>query len=135
MMLVQSLTTFSLMGLIWIVQLVHYPSFRFIDEHRFEAFHKFHSKYVSFIVVPFMIAEFVSAAWLTIRPESRDLLQIIMLGLVLVVWCSTFFLQVPIHNQLKNGKDDVLIKKLVAGNWLRTVAWTIKACLVVWITL
>jgi hypothetical protein len=45
---------------------------------------------------------------------------------VLIVWLSTFVLQVPIHNRLKAGKKDSKIRHLVATNWIRTVSWTLK---------
>ncbi len=47
--------------------------------------------------------------------------------LVFIVWLSTFVLQVPIHNQLKTGKENMLIRRLVATNWIRTAAWSLKA--------
>jgi hypothetical protein len=49
---------------------------------------------------------------------------------VAVVWLSTLILQVPIHKCLQNGKDDVLIRRLVATNWIRTAAWSLKALVV-----
>ena len=50
--------------------------------------------------------------------------------LVFVVWLSTFALQVPIHNRLKIRKDEILIRRLVVSNWIRTLAWSFKAVLI-----
>jgi hypothetical protein len=44
-------------------------------------------------------------------------------------------LQVPIHNQLKTAKDAKLIQRLVATNWIRTAAWSLKAATVSIVTL
>jgi hypothetical protein len=53
-------------------------------------------------------------------------------GLVGAIWCSTAFLQVPIHNQLAQGYDAGLVSRLVTTNWIRTVAWTLRSGIVLW---
>ena len=46
-----------LTGLIWTVQLVHYPSFQFIEKDSFVEFEKFHQRKISILVIPLMILE------------------------------------------------------------------------------
>ncbi len=130
---VQIFTTYCLLGLIWVIQLIQYPAFLFVAEHRFESFHRFHSARIPVLVVPLMIGELVSTLWLTFKPGYNDPLQWTMSVLVIVVWISTFTLQVPIHNKLKHGKDEALIHRLVLTNWVRTAAWSFKAFLLTWI--
>ena len=52
------------------------------------------------------------------------------LTLVAVLWISTGLLQVPLHQTLGGGFDAVAHQRLVATNWIRTVAWGLRATLV-----
>ena len=54
------ISTSLMVGIIWIIQLLHYPAFHFIDKANYSAFQDFHMNRVSFIVVPTMITELVS---------------------------------------------------------------------------
>jgi len=54
------------------------------------------------------------------------------LGLVLLIWGSTALVQAPIHARLTQGFDAGLHDRLVATNWVRTAAWTLRAGLVLW---
>ena len=118
--------SWALFGLIWMVQLVQYPSFRFIAEDQFPAFHQHHTRAISIVVMPLMLIEaglgtclvWASAgAWNTVVP----------LILVALIWASTFFIQVPDHNALAVRKDDSVIAHLVYTNWIRTALWSAKA--------
>jgi hypothetical protein len=55
---------------------------------------------------------------------------IISIVLVVIIWSSTFLLQVPIHNRLKSGKKEEFIRRLVATNWIRTIAWSLKSLVI-----
>ena len=67
------------------------------------------------------------------RPVGISDLQC-MLGLSLlgVIWSSTFLVQIPCHESLAKGFDAVVHRRLVTTNWSRTVAWSLRAVLVVW---
>ena len=56
-----------LLGLILIVHFVHYKSFYFISDKEFVDFHSFHTRSISYLVIPLMIIVFVGAAFLHIR--------------------------------------------------------------------
>lgn len=45
---------------------------------------------------------------------------------VLLIWLSTFLIQVPLHNALGVEKDTEAIRRLVQTNWIRTILWTVK---------
>jgi len=122
----QTLSTFALFGLIWTIQLVHYPAFRFVDPSEFESFHSFHSNMITVIVLPLMVIELGSAI-LLLRQGGPNPILIANLLSILLIWGSTFLLSVPIHNQLGAGKDLELISKLVLTNWPRTILWSIRA--------
>ena len=51
-------------------------------------------------------------------------------GLVLAgVHLSTITLQVPAHGRLEHGWDPIVADRLVRTNWIRTIGWTIRGVL------
>ena len=58
-------------------------------------------------------------------------------GLLLLaaIWLSTALLQVPAHRGLSAGFDARTARHLVATNWLRTLAWSARCALLLWILL
>lgn len=128
MFFLEILISWFLVGLIWVIQLVHYPSFAYVNVGDFSEFHSFHSSRISILVVPLMISELVLSFYLL--QQNFSIFRTIILVLVILIWCSTFFLSVPIHNQLAIGKDDNLIRSLVITNWFRTILWTLKGILI-----
>ena len=118
-----------LTGLIWTVQLVHYPSFAFVGVDKFVAFHRAHSTRMGWVVMAPMVAELVLAAWLAWQGRALGGNVLWNLGLVVFVWAVTFFISVPFHNRLAQGFDYIAIDGLVRTNWLRTLAWTARCIL------
>jgi len=109
--------TGALVTLIWIIQILHYPSFKFIDKNSFSDFETFHTNRISWIVIPLMLTEVI-----LLILNFRWLVFLILM----LIWLSTFFLQVPCHNQLKSGQDYTVIERLISTNWIRTILWTLK---------
>ena len=124
------ISAFFLTGVIWTIQIVHYPSFHYIDKLSFVNFHQFHERRISIIVMPLMILELISSVALYFNDMSNHifLLNLIVVGLI---WCSTFFMQVPIHNILSQKKDNAMIEKLVNTNWIRTFLWSMRMLLII----
>jgi len=118
--------SWGLFILIWLVQIIIYPGFHSISSAGFAAYHRWYVKRISSIVLPLMIAELILAIWWVLA-DNYSSVSITSGLLVIVVWLSTFLLQIPIHNRLKAGKDDKRIQRLVATNWIRTAAWSLKA--------
>lgn len=122
-------STLYLLGLIWCIQIVHYPLMNRVGGDRFEEFHRLHGLRISFVVVAPMLVELASAValavWVPIGVEPE--LPAIGLFLVVVIWLSTFAIQVPIHRRLALGFDPAAHRRLVDTNWLRTAAWSIRA--------
>lgn len=116
-------------GVIWYVQLVHYPLFRHVDRARFPVFQRAHEMRTTWIVAPAMTLELVSAVAVTVLGWSqlRRSLLLAGLGLIALIWFSTAFLQVPRHRVLESGFDDSAHRFLVVSNWVRTTAWSARA--------
>jgi hypothetical protein len=117
----------GLLVLIWVVQLVHYPFFRFLDPGQFPAAMAYHQRQISLIVLPLMVTELAIALGLTYLAPT--LINGAALCLVLGVWLSTFCLQVPLHSQLLETRNPAVIERLIRSNWLRTALWSFKVLL------
>jgi hypothetical protein len=131
-LLLNCFATLFMTGVIWFVQLVHYPLFAGVGEADFAAYEVRHASLTTLVVMPPMVIELLSAALLLIRRPAIVTLPEAWsgLGLVTLIWVSTAFLQVPLHNTLGNGFDATAHHSLVYGNWLRTVAWSLRSLLV-----
>ena len=121
-----------LCGLIWTVQVVQYPLFR-KAEASFADFHAAHMARIGPLVGPLMLLEGATTMLLVLRPGNvpREAAWAGLGGLALV-WLSTALLQVPAHRSLSRGFSAQLCDRLVATNWLRTVAWSVRAGLALW---
>jgi len=122
-------STFMLTGIIWLVQLVHYPSFAYWGERVRDA-HQFHSARISLIVVPLMLIELGTSLYLVTQASPFRWAHGVGLVCVVMVWVLTFAWIVPIHNVLPaSGNLEMLVQKLVNLNLIRTIMWTIKAAI------
>lgn len=121
--------SWAMCAIIWVIQLVHYPTFNYIDKKQFKAFHQHHSNSIGIIVAPLMLLELALSAWFFWQDRHNMLLVLILLCVV-ALWCCTFFVQVPLHQQLGKRRTQKAIKELIYSNWIRTVLWTVKAVLV-----
>lgn len=127
-LLTQFATTWFMVGLIWIIQIVHYPLFADVGREQFEAYSNKHQMLITFVVGPVMVAELLTAFVLAIYPPTPELAIWfrVALALLLVVWICTAVLQVPQHGRLTEGYDLPTIRALVNGNWIRTIAWSAR---------
>lgn len=54
-------STSIMVGVIWVMQLVHYPSFKYVKESDYIIFQKYHMSNISYIVFPIMFTELITA--------------------------------------------------------------------------
>jgi hypothetical protein len=123
--------TLYMTGLIWFVQVVHYPLLAAVDRDGFTAYQTAHVDRTTLVVGPAMLIEAAAASWLVAARPSAVPARWAWTGLVLVgvAWASTALLQVPQHNRLLAGFEAGTHRLLVATNWIRTLAWTARAVL------
>ena len=127
-------STLFMVGLIWMVQVVHYPLFDDIGKESYASYQQRHQSNITLIVGPVMLIELVTAillVWYSIDDISKPMVYT-GVGLVAVIWLSTAFIQVPCHEKLVKGFDPTAYKWLVNSNWIRTIAWTARGVLVTW---
>ena len=130
----QLLATVFMAGVIWYVQLVHYPLMAGWPHDDFSHWEAAHREQTGLVVVPAMLAEGLMVLLiLARRPRGVPAwLAWTGAGLLLAIWASTFAIQVPLHDQLSAGWNAAAHGRLVQSNWLRTVLWSARALVVAW---
>jgi len=133
-LLLNAAATLFMTGLIWFVQIVHYPLFGAVGSDAFRQYEARHADLTTLVVVGPMVTELVSAGLLVWRRPPLLAAWEAWLGLALVgtIWASTALLQVPRHDALARGFDRSAQLGLVTTNWLRTTAWTVRSVLALW---
>jgi hypothetical protein len=131
LLLVHAFATTALAGLIWTIQVVHYPLFSRVGLAEFSKFHHDHSFRITLIVGPLMAVEGITTLWLLARrPAGVSPLLTWGAAVVLaVVHLGTVALSVPAHNRLSRGFTTSAYERLVNTNWVRTVGWSARAAL------
>jgi hypothetical protein len=129
--LLHSAATGMMIGVIWFVQIVHYPMFSMVGRDGFAAYEATHSRRTTVVVAAPMLMELATGAYLALRPPPGvpPAAMWAGLGLIGVIWLSTWLLQVPGHRALEAGFDPRVHRALVGTNWIRTVAWTARGIL------
>ena len=109
--------------LIWAVQLVIYPSFKFYNNSNLFVWHKHYTVRVTFIVLPLMCSQlFISLYQFWILQNWYTIANVII---IVILWLLTFLIFVPLHQSIDKEKPvENVCEKLVSKNWLRTVLWT-----------
>ncbi len=124
----QVASTLFMVGVIWYVQLVHYPLMAQVGREQFVGYHEQHTRRTGWVVIGPMVVEAVAATlllWPGVGSVPRELAAVGFV-LVVLVWLSTFGVQVPLHRRLTRGFDVEVHLRLVRSNWVRTALWTVR---------
>ncbi len=132
-LLIHAAATWFMTGLIWFVQIVHYPLFARVGAEAWPPYGERHRAATTTVVMPVMLIELAAAAWLAW--DRADALAVTGLALLALVWASTFLVQVPLHTRLGGGHDAAVVRRLVATNWVRTIAWSARGVIALWVLL
>ncbi len=122
--LLRILLDFGMVVLIWLVQLVIYPSLHYYLP---EDLHRWHKKYMRnspIIIIPLMLGQLVITCIQVY--QNQNSYTIISLAIILILWAHTFYQFVPLHDAVKNAeKPDKITLKLIKLNWWRTFLWSL----------
>jgi len=131
LLLVQLVGTLLMIGIIWFVQIVHYPLMGLVGVEGFAKYSQTHVARTQWVVGgPMLVEAFTCAGLLAWFPEHLASPPLAIADLLLlVIWVSTACLQIPLHEALTKGFDERRIRQLVQSNWLRTIAWTARGVL------
>ncbi|MBV6646697.1 MAG: hypothetical protein KI790_14670 [Cyclobacteriaceae bacterium] len=119
------LIDFGLLVLVWTVQLVVYPGFRYYTPSDLQKWHGKYTSNITIIVLPLMLSQLLLHG---IQAISKfHMLSSFALFLVICTWFITFWKAVPLHQQITESRDEdtqLIAQKLVSINWYRTLIWT-----------
>jgi hypothetical protein len=134
LLVAHAVATVTMFGVILIVQVVHYPLFALVGEATYADYQAAHMTRITWVVMPTMLLELGTAVALVWMQPAGPPAWMAWTGLALVgvIWASTGLLQVPAHADLTSGFDAAAHRRLVATNWIRTVAWALRTGLAAW---
>ncbi|MEM9858762.1 MAG: hypothetical protein AAF843_15495 [Bacteroidota bacterium] len=122
---------FGLVILIWLVQLIIYPSFQYIDKSQISEWHSKYTMLITIVVMPLMFGQ-VAFHGISLL-KKVELLSAVQAVLIAVIWILTFLKAVPLHNQIQAGLNlDQNITSLIQWNWPRTVLWSVVFLISFW---
>lgn len=119
----------------WVTQAINYPLFAKVSPGDFVEYHRRYSKGIIFVgIAPTLLT--VALSWIVVftRPASIALWLAICNALFgLVAFGVTLAIQLPAHLHLqREGKSDMLIKRLVINNIIRALAFSGQAVVTLW---
>ena len=115
---------FGLLVLIWLVQLVIYPGFRYYSKEKLMVWHQKYTFGISWVVIPLLFGQLILAGLQMY--QDLNLYTIVSMALITSVWLSTFLQFVPMHNTISKGVfDNNLLNRLIKWNWIRTFLWNL----------
>ena len=120
-----------LVSLVFMTQFITYPTFLHIDKDKFSEYHRKYVNNISFIVAPVMLIELLTLS--LIAYFSSEFLIIKSLFLLLVIWLTTFFIMIPSHNRISKSFNIKEIKSLINYNWIRTILWSFKLLVIIFL--
>jgi hypothetical protein len=132
LLLIHAAATWFMVGLIWVIQVVHYPLFLRIGAAEFVDYERAHTRRMGALLAFPASLEVVTGALLVwIRPDGVPAAMVFAAGAVLAaIWVMTALVQARLHRGLSTGADAHLAYRLIASNWWRTALWTIRGTLV-----
>lgn len=121
-------STAVMVGVIWFVQVVHYPLLAQFGESQSVDVAHVHQRRTGYVVGAPMAVEGVSTlALLASRPDNVSfVLPWIGAVLLAVSLGSTVLLSVPLHSRMAQSFSPEIGRRLVVTNWPRTVAWSLR---------
>lgn len=134
--------TLAMVGVIWMVQLIVYPQFKSVSEvdagsYSFANYVQDHSIRMIMVLAIFAPLELIFSflLWAQRPFDVSGSLTFIAGGLLAICWISTAFWFAPLHGRLQQvGYDLTLIDQLITTNWIRTVLWSTRGLLALYIT-
>lgn len=129
-LLLHACSTLMMTGLIWFVQIVHYPLMARVGVDGFASYEAAHTRRTTLVVAPLMLVELSTAIALAFGPFSiSGAIPLIGIVCLIAIWISTASIQVPMHRVLEKGFDPSAHKRLVRSNWVRTLLWSVRGVL------
>lgn len=114
----------GLLVLVWMVQLIAYPSFSYFNSENLYKWHETYTVRISIIVIPLMFGQLATTAIQVF--QEQNFYTITSSSIVILLWCATLIVFVPLHAAIASKRNvEESVKKLESKNWLRTILWTL----------
>ena len=131
LLLLHFMASSIMVGVIWVIQLVHYPSFNYIEKQRYSNFQSFHMTRISYLVIPVMLIELLTLVLLIYSMDQINI-ELVLSGIILLlIWVITAIFFSGAHQKLTLGYDKSVVGNLIQMNWSRTLLWTFRLILLV----
>jgi hypothetical protein len=135
---VHAAAAWFMVGMIWTIHLVHYPLFADVGEATYEAFQSEHVERIgTLLLVPWAVegAMVLALLWFACVAGRRDLRIPALVGAVAMaaVLAISAFWSAPAHGDLADGFDAAVHDRLMTANLIRTLAWTVRGAVAVWV--
>jgi hypothetical protein len=123
--------SWAMVGLIWFVQVVHYPLLAVVPVQSASGVALEHQRRTAWVVMtPMAVQGFTSLALLRWVPKGvTSWLPWLSATCVGVALASTVLLSVPRHARMANEPSASIGRELVLTNWPRTIAWSASGVL------
>lgn len=130
--LIQLVVTWVVVGIMWFLQVVHYPLYRNIKEG-FVEYERAHIRRAALLIGPIMLIEVITAILLIGVSTEGTLTKLAGANLILLIliWLSTFLFQLNQHQKLSVRFSLKIVQRLIRCNWIRTLLWTLKGLVMV----
>jgi hypothetical protein len=113
----------GLVVLIWMVQLIVYPSFTYYKPKNLIEWHQKYTTGIAAVVIPLMTAQLVLAIVAVFYQPNFTALSTLLI--VLFLWIFTFLSFAPLHFKISEGThNQKLLQLLIQKNWIRTFLWS-----------
>ena len=123
------IATSMMVAIIWIVQILHYPTFLFIDKKQYTGFQQFHMNKISYIIIPIMAVELFTGLGILFIIQKQQIPFYVSLVILILIWVITGLLFTKYHSDLSKKYNKETILQLIQFNWIRTLLWTIRFAL------
>ena len=116
--------------LIWLVQIIIYPSFLYTDKQKMDVWHLRYTRKITYFIAPLLFLQTGIIAYQILFEDLSFLIDGVFLG---IIWINTFFIAIPIHNAIDRDESiEGNIQKLIKVNRWRTMAWSALFLLSFW---
>jgi hypothetical protein len=131
-LLINLVSTWTMVGVIWFVQVVHYPLLAVVPVESAASVAVEHQRRTGWVVgAPMALEGVTTLALLVLVPEGVAWFVPWLAGIPLAIALgATIFLSVPRHERMAREPDAQVGKELVSTNWVRTIAWTVRGFIV-----
>lgn len=130
--IIHAFVTWFLIGLIFCTQWIQYPLLSFVESGGFSHYYDEYVRRIGSVVILPMLFEFATSVVLILIAPTPFKKRVALAGFVMVVliWLSTWALQVPQHEVLSGGFSDAAHTQLVSSNLWRTFLWSLRGIVV-----